>query len=130
MCVCVSLGVGSSVLKKDFEKEINKLLTIIPRDRQTLLFSATMTSKVELKSLSSLTFFSRIFLFQFQIHFKNKKKKVSKLQRASLVNPVKVAVSRKYQTVETLLQQYVFIPAKLKDVYLISILNDLTGKVK
>ena len=54
VCVCVSLGVGSSVLKKDFEKEINKLLTIIPRDRQTLLFSATMTSKVELKKFIKL----------------------------------------------------------------------------
>ena len=48
----------------DFEKEIDKLLQVIPRDRRTYLFSATMTSKV------------------------------AKLQRASLTNPVKVEVCR------------------------------------
>ena len=70
---------------------------MIPRDRHTFLYSATMT------------------------------KKVAKLQRASLHNPVKVEVSSKYQTVDKLQQFYIFIPVKFKDVYLLYILNELAG---
>lgn len=72
------------ILNEDFEEEVNKILKVIPRERRTLLFSATMTSKVE------------------------------KLQRAALVDPVKVQVSSKYQTVDKLLQYYLFVPFKLK----------------
>ncbi len=54
------------ILHEDFEKEIDVILAALPRERQTFLFSATMTNKVQ------------------------------KLQRASLVNPVKVEVSSKY----------------------------------
>ncbi len=50
----------------DFEREINAILDIIPKTRSTFLFSATMTNKV------------------------------SKLQRASLKDPVKVEVSTKF----------------------------------
>eukprot|EP00003_Mantamonas_plastica_P014023 TRINITY_DN2435_c0_g1_i3.p1 TRINITY_DN2435_c0_g1~~TRINITY_DN2435_c0_g1_i3.p1 ORF type:complete len:346 (+),score=120.86 TRINITY_DN2435_c0_g1_i3:856-1893(+) len=85
------------LLNMDFEEEINKLLQVIPKDRRTLLFSATMTSKV------------------------------AKLQRASLVNPVKVSVSSKYQTVKQLIQNYMFIPAKHKDVHLAYVLNEHAG---
>lgn len=85
------------ILNLDFEVELNKILRVIPRERRTFLFSATMT------------------------------KKVKKLERASLRDPVKVEVSSKYQTVEKLLQYYVFIPAKYKDVYLVHILNELAG---
>ncbi|XP_046734782.1 probable ATP-dependent RNA helicase DDX47 [Diprion similis] len=85
------------ILNMDFEVEVDKILRVIPRERRTLLFSATMT------------------------------KKVQKLQRASLQNPVKVEVSTKYQTVEKLQQSYIFIPAKFKDVYLVHILNELAG---
>ncbi|KAL1375683.1 hypothetical protein pipiens_017354 [Culex pipiens pipiens] len=77
--------------------ELDKILKVLPRERRTFLFSATMT------------------------------KKVKKLERASLKDPVKVEVSSKYQTVEKLLQYYVFIPAKFKDVYLVHILNELAG---
>jgi hypothetical protein len=48
---------------------------------------------------------------------------VAKLQRASLRDPVKVEVSAKYGTVKTLIQQYLFIPAKYKDCYTAFILN-------
>lgn len=72
------------ILNMDFEVELDKILKVIPRDRRTLLFSATMT------------------------------KKVQKLQRASLVDPVRVEVSTKYQTVEKLQQYYIFIPVKFK----------------
>uniref|UniRef100_A0AAG5DCZ9 RNA helicase n=1 Tax=Anopheles atroparvus TaxID=41427 RepID=A0AAG5DCZ9_ANOAO len=85
------------ILNMDFEVELNKILKVIPRERRTYLFSATMT------------------------------KKVKKLERASLREPVKVEVSSKYQTVEKLLQYYIFIPAKYKDVYLVHILNELAG---
>ncbi|VDO98396.1 unnamed protein product [Soboliphyme baturini] len=71
---------------------------VLPRDRHTYLFSATMT------------------------------KKVSKLQRASLKDPIKVEVSTKYQTVDKLQQYYLFIPQKYKDCYLVYILNELAGK--
>lgn len=72
------------ILNMDFEVEVDKILRVIPRERRTLLFSATMT------------------------------KKVQKLQRASLRNPVKVEVSTKYQTVEKLQQYYIFVPMKFK----------------
>ncbi|XP_069694980.1 ATP-dependent RNA helicase DDX47 [Periplaneta americana] len=85
------------ILNMDFEVEVDKILKVIPRERRTFLFSATMT------------------------------KKVQKLQRASLKEPVKVEVSTKYQTVEKLQQYYVFIPVKFKDVYLVHILNEMAG---
>lgn len=74
------------ILNMDFEVEVNKILKVIPRERRTMLFSATMT------------------------------KKVKKLQRASLQEPVKVEVSTKYQTVDKLQQYYVFIPVKFKAI--------------
>ncbi|XP_046966122.1 probable ATP-dependent RNA helicase DDX47 [Vanessa cardui] len=86
------------ILNMDFEVEVDKILRVIPRERRTYLFSATMT------------------------------KKVQKLQRASLQDPVKVEVSTKYQTVEKLQQYYIFIPVKYKDVYLVHILNEMSGK--
>ncbi|KAM3957137.1 putative ATP-dependent RNA helicase DDX47 [Aphomia sociella] len=85
------------ILNMDFEVEVDKILRVIPRERRTYLFSATMT------------------------------KKVQKLQRASLQDPVKVEVSTKYQTVDKLQQYYVFIPVKYKDVYLVHILNEMSG---
>lgn len=85
------------ILNMDFEVELDKILKVIPRERRTYLFSATMT------------------------------KKVKKLQRASLKDPVKVEVSNKFQTVEKLQQYYIFIPVKYKDVYLVHILNELAG---
>ncbi|XP_052895325.1 probable ATP-dependent RNA helicase DDX47 [Anopheles moucheti] len=85
------------ILNMDFEEEVNKILKVLPRERRTYLFSATMT------------------------------KKVKKLERASLRDPVKVEVSSKYQTVEKLLQYYLFIPARYKNVYLVHVLNELAG---
>lgn len=85
------------MLSMDFEEALNKILQFVPTARRTYLFSATMTSKV------------------------------AKLQRASLVDPVKVQVSGKYSTVDTLVQQYLFIPAKYKDTYLTYVLNEFSG---
>jgi ATP-dependent RNA helicase DDX47/RRP3 len=52
----------------DFGPSIDKILKLIPNERTTYLFSATMTSKV------------------------------AKLQRASLSNPVRVEISAKQAT--------------------------------
>lgn len=53
------------LLDMDFGPKIDQILKVIPKERNTYLFSATMTTKVQ------------------------------KLQRASLNNPVKVEVSTK-----------------------------------
>lgn len=57
---------ADKLLAMDFEKQLDQILEAIPKKRNTMLFSATMTNKV------------------------------SKLQRASLNDPVKVEVSSKY----------------------------------
>jgi ATP-dependent RNA helicase DDX47/RRP3 len=54
------------LLDMDFGPIIDKILKVIPKERNTYLFSATMSTKVQ------------------------------KLQRASLRNPVRVEVSTKY----------------------------------
>ncbi len=64
------------LLEMQFEGAINKLLAVVPKERNTYLYSATMT------------------------------KEVSKLQRASLRNPAKAEVSESYSTVDTLTQVY------------------------
>ncbi|KAJ3267751.1 putative ATP-dependent RNA helicase ddx47 [Borealophlyctis nickersoniae] len=92
------LDEADRLLDLDFGTEIEQVLKVIPRERNTYLFSATMTSKVE------------------------------KLQRASLVNPVKVEVATKYSTVSTLLQYYIFFPFKHKECYLAYLLNELSGQ--
>lgn len=54
---------------------------------------------------------------------------VAKLQRACLRNPVKVEVSSKYSTVDTLKQEWYFVPAAYKDCYLVHALNELPGSM-
>lgn len=90
---------ADKLLDLDFGPSIDKILKVIPKDRRTYLFSATMTSKVE------------------------------KLQRASLTNPLRVKVSSsKYQTVKTLLQYYILCPHKHKDTYLVYFVNEFAGQ--
>lgn len=91
------LDEADRLLNEDFEKSIDEILDVIPRDRRTYLFSATMT------------------------------KKVKKLQRACLRNPVKIEAASKYSTVDTLKQQYCFLPAKYKECYLTYILTEMSG---
>ena len=85
------------LLDLDFERQINQLLSVIPKERTTFLFSATMTSKAQ------------------------------KLQKASLKNRVKIEINTKYTTVNTLIQNYIFIPEKYKETYLAYILNQHIG---
>lgn len=92
------LDEADRILNMDFEAELDKILGVIPRERNTFLFSATMTNKVK------------------------------KLQRAALTKPVKCEVHTKFHTVETLKQYYIFVPEKMKDAYLTAILNEFEGK--
>jgi ATP-dependent RNA helicase DDX47/RRP3 len=85
------------LLNMDFGPDIDKIIKAIPKERNTYLFSATMTTKV------------------------------AKLQKASLRNPVKIEISDTCSTVDTLKQYYLFVPAKFKDAYLIYILNELSN---
>ncbi|KAI9220826.1 DEAD-domain-containing protein [Blastocladiella britannica] len=86
------------LLDMDFGPKIEQILSVLPTDRRTFLFSATMTDKV------------------------------AKLQRASIRGtPVKVQIATKYSTVTSLLQYYCFFPMKHKDIYLAYILNELAG---
>ncbi|KAJ7948954.1 DEAD-box ATP-dependent RNA helicase [Quillaja saponaria] len=91
------LDEADRLLNEDFEKSLDEILNVIPRERRTYLFSATMT------------------------------KKVHKLQRACLRNPVKIEAASKYATVDTLKQQFRLIPAKDKDCYLVYILTEMAG---
>ncbi|EEP82459.1 ATP-dependent rRNA helicase RRP3 [Uncinocarpus reesii 1704] len=87
------------LLDLDFGPILDKILKVLPKERRTYLFSATMSSKVE------------------------------SLQRASLSNPLRVSISsNKYQTVATLLQNYLFIPHKYKDIYFVYLLNEFPGQ--
>eukprot|EP00268_Persea_americana_P030694 TRINITY_DN2973_c0_g2_i3.p1 TRINITY_DN2973_c0_g2~~TRINITY_DN2973_c0_g2_i3.p1 ORF type:complete len:434 (-),score=85.95 TRINITY_DN2973_c0_g2_i3:299-1600(-) len=86
------LDEADKLLSVDFENTIDDILKAIPQERKTFLFSATMT------------------------------KKVKKLQRACLKNPVLVEASSKYSTVDTLTQQLCVVPPKLKDGYLVCVL--------
>ncbi|KAL4248325.1 DEAD box helicase family protein [Abortiporus biennis] len=76
---------------------IEQILKFIPKERTTYLFSATMSTQV------------------------------SKLQRGTLSNPMKIEVSSKYQTVPTLLQYFAFAPLMHKEVSFIHLVNTLSS---
>lgn len=92
------LDEADRMLSMDFEEELHQILDNLPEERQTMLFSATMTSQVQ------------------------------KLERASLKDPVRVQVSTKFQTPKQLIQSYLFIPAKYKDCYLTYLINEHAGQ--
>merc|ERR1719483_1537498 len=54
--------------------------------------------------------------------------KVNKLRRAALQAPVKVEVATKFQTVKTLVQEYLLCPAKHKDAYTAVLMEQFAGK--
>lgn len=43
---CLVIDEADRILEIGFEEEMNKIVSMLPRDRQTMLFSATQTSKV------------------------------------------------------------------------------------
>eukprot|EP00835_Amoeboradix_gromovi_P000951 NODE_36_length_31474_cov_0.342438.p7 type:complete len:426 gc:universal NODE_36_length_31474_cov_0.342438:19102-17825(-) len=91
------LDEADRLLDSDYGPKIDLIMRCIPKERRTMLFSATMTSKVH------------------------------KLQRACLDNPAKIEVNSKYETVDTLMQYYLFFPLKFKDCYLVYLMNEFSG---
>ena len=105
------LDEADRLLDMDFGPIIDKVLKVIPKERHTYLFSATMTTKV------------------------------AKLQRASLTKPMRVEVASKrvhllhtllaanvrYSTVSTLHQHYLLLPLARKDAHLLYIVNELSS---
>lgn len=71
------LDEADRMLEDGFADELNEILSIIPKSRQTMLFSATMTNQVD------------------------------KLIRVGLNRPVRLMVDAKKQTVGTLMQEFV-----------------------
>ncbi|KAL4587334.1 hypothetical protein LXL04_000203 [Taraxacum kok-saghyz] len=87
------LDEADRVLDTCFEDELRVVFNCLPKKRQTLLFSATMTRN--LQSLLEVSANKAYFYEAYQ----------------------------GFQTVDTLKQQYVFIPKNVKDVYLLHILS-------
>lgn len=88
------LDEADRLLDLDFGPIIDKLLSALPRDRTTMMFSATMTTKV------------------------------ARLQRASLHKPVRVEVKGDQRTADNLSQYYLFMPHERKEVYLVWLANE------
>lgn len=83
------------VLGVNFEAELRVIFQCLPKKRQTLLFSATMSSNLQtLLELSA----NKAYFY---------------------------AAYEGFKTVESLKQQYIFIPKNVKDVYLLHILNKM-----
>ena len=92
----IVLDEADQMLNMDYEAQLDFIMQRLPRERQTLLFSATMTARVD------------------------------KLHRASLVDPTTVTVStRKFQTVDSLQQFFMFIPFCHRFAYLHHYLSTL-----
>lgn len=89
------LDEADRVLDVGFEEELRAIFQCLPKNRQTLLFSATMTSNLQtLLELSA----NKAYFYEAYEGFK---------------------------TVESLKQQYIFIPKNVKDVYLQYILSKI-----
>ncbi|CAL8071650.1 unnamed protein product [Calicophoron daubneyi] len=82
------------MLGADFDSVLEKILYVCPSNRQTMLFSATMTDKI------------------------------NKLQRASVRDPVRVSTRKsKYQSVASLRQYVYLVPQTELDAYLVHLLR-------
>ncbi|GMH10681.1 hypothetical protein Nepgr_012522 [Nepenthes gracilis] len=89
------LDEADRLLDVGFEEELRVIFQSLPRNRQTLLFSATMTS--DLQTLLELSA-NKAYFYEAYEGFK---------------------------TVESLKQQYIFIPKNVKDVYLLHVLTKM-----
>ncbi|KAL9256041.1 DEAD-box ATP-dependent RNA helicase 36-like protein [Drosera capensis] len=89
------LDEADKVLDEGFEDELRAIFQCLPKNRQTLLFSATMTS--DLKTLLELSD-KKAYFYELCEGFK---------------------------TVESLMQQYLFFPQNVKDVYLLHVLSKM-----
>ncbi|KAI3436614.1 hypothetical protein D9Q98_006031 [Chlorella vulgaris] len=89
------LDEADRLLEPSFESELAVVLGVLPERRQTLLFSATMT------------------------------KTLVELQKQLLQDAYHFQAYEGLQTAEKLRQQYLFLPAKVKEVYLVHLLGQL-----
>eukprot|EP01132_Coremiostelium_polycephalum_P009165 gene9165-11233_t len=94
-CQFLVLDEADRLLGEDYELEVSTIIEHLPppNKRQTLLFSATMTNNIK------------------------------KLDSVSLIDPFIFEDNSKYDTVETLQQEYIFMPAQAKDCFLVYILK-------
>ncbi|KAK1303395.1 DEAD-box ATP-dependent RNA helicase 36 [Acorus calamus] len=92
------LDEADRVLDVGFEEELRVIFRCLPEDRQTLLFSATMTDNLQALLEVSV---NKSYFYQAYEGFK---------------------------TVESLKQQYVFVPKRVKYVYLLHILSKMEEK--
>ncbi|CAM8882513.1 unnamed protein product [Rhodiola kirilowii] len=92
------LDEADRVLDVGFEDELEVIFQNLPKSRQTLLFSATMTDDLQtlLELSANRTYFYKAF--------------------------------EGFKTVDSLKQQYIFIPKDVKDVYLFHILSKMEEK--
>ncbi|CAI5484225.1 unnamed protein product [Closterium sp. Yama58-4] len=90
------LDEADRLLDRGFEEEIAAILARMPKERQTLLFSATFTAN--LHALKAMSKTKKLFHFEAYEGFK---------------------------TVEALDQTYLFLPANVRDVYLCRLLSRL-----
>ncbi|EGC33549.1 hypothetical protein DICPUDRAFT_154383 [Dictyostelium purpureum] len=99
-CKFLVLDEADRLLGEDFELEIASILEYLPppTQRQTLLFSATMTNNLK------------------------------KLESISLNSPFIFEDNSKYDTVDTLKQEYIYMPAQAKDCYLVYLLKKHIGQ--
>lgn len=97
---CLVIDEADRILEENFEEDMNKILKILPKTRQTALFSATQTSKVQ------------------------------DLARVSLTSPVHIDVDdgRRKVTNEGLEQGYCVVPSSKKLILLISFLKKYPKK--
>ncbi|XP_010549152.1 PREDICTED: DEAD-box ATP-dependent RNA helicase 51 [Tarenaya hassleriana] len=97
---CLVIDEADRILEENFEEDMNKILKILPKTRQTALFSATQTSKVQ------------------------------DLARVSLTSPVHIDVDdgRHKVTNEGLEQGYCVVPSSKKLILLISFLKKYPKK--
>lgn len=91
---------ADKLLSEEYANPMNLIFSQInQKDRKTQLFSATMTKSVE------------------------------KLMKVQLKDPIKVQITTsKYSTVESIKQEFIFVPEKFKEVYLVYLLNENAGK--
>eukprot|EP00210_Caulerpa_lentillifera_P001289 g1242.t1 len=86
---------ADQILESSFETDLKTIISILPKRRQTLLLSATMTNNL------------------------------LRLQKLAMPNAFVYQVYEEMKTVSTLSQYYLFIPQNVKDVYLHYLLQKL-----
>eukprot|EP00903_Cladosiphon_okamuranus_P019681 g18087.t1 len=96
-CRYLVLDEADRLLAPTFQGELRCIAEALPSSRQTLLFSATMTSNLQ------------------------------ELESLALTNPVKYDLTKKATIPATLTQQYLFMPQQMKTCFVVQTLNMLAS---